>query len=294
LLAFLPYVIIGALSLVALAATGQDPFGAAPSLVAQFQQAMNAQTSNAASAAPTAGAALSDALSLVILVAMLVFTAWGIAALTVAAREAALGRPASARNCALEGWQRTRATFLALVISNAALLIVAFPGFLLALSLILAVFMPVKGQPPVPAGDTTPLLIMAGLLALATLAALAWLWPRLALAPTAAALGFPAPIRTGWLIARGGARRILFALLVVGALTTALTAGATWTQFISNGWSALLFVPIAQVIAAPLSALVHTLALYDQRLRHEGYSLFQKESVTPPSSASESQSALER
>jgi hypothetical protein len=123
---------------------------------------------------------------------------------------------------------------------------------------------------------------LASLTALLTLALLAWLWPRLALAPAAAALGIPAPIRTGWELARGGSWRIFLALLVVGGLTALLTGPATVAQFFSNGLAVLALIPLAQLVSAPLNALVRTLALYDQRLRREGYALFLAEGITPP------------
>jgi hypothetical protein len=146
----------------------------------------------------------------------------------------------------------------------------------------MVVVQPPPGTPAISPTTAAVIITLAVALALSTLALLAWLWPRVALAPTAAALGLPAPFRTAWGLARGGAWRILGALLAVGVLTAALTIPATLAQFYSDGLAAVLLIPLAQLVSAPLSALVRTLALYDQRLRREHYALFLQEGITPP------------
>jgi hypothetical protein len=282
LIVFLPNLALGALSVATSALSGQDPFAAAPNPLTQLQQALNGQTPATPTTTATPGDALAGLLSLIILAGTLVLTGWSVAALTVAAREADLGRPASALSCAREGWRRLWPALWALILTEAMLFTIAVLGLGFSLGLILAVVEPQPGTPPLPSSAGLVVSVMAGGLALLTLALLAWLWPRLALAPAAAALGIPAPIRSGWRLASGGAWRILLALLAVGVVTSALSIPAALSQFISNGWSALLIIPIAQMIVAPLSALVRVVALYDQRLRREGYTLFLSEAIQPP------------
>jgi hypothetical protein len=284
--AFLPNLALGALSVAISLLSGENPFVAAPNPFANLQQALSGQTPAPASTqAPTAADGLAGLLTLVALVGTLLVAGWTVAALTLAARDAALGRPISVMGCAREGWRRLWPTLSALIVTNAILFIIAIPGLGFSLGMILALVAPAPGEPSLPPGADVMAYVLAVGSAAVTLAMLAWLWPRLALAPTAAALGLPAPIRTGWLLARGGAWRILLALLAVGVATMVFTLPATLSQFYSNGLAVLALIPLAQLIAAPLNALVRTLALYDQRLRSEGYTLFQQEGVTPPTTS---------
>ncbi|HEU0028651.1 MAG TPA: hypothetical protein VFQ25_16205 [Ktedonobacterales bacterium] len=277
--ALLPNLALGGLTVAISLLSGEDPFVVTPNPLGAIWQAASGQAP-AVAATPTDS--LVGLLSLLSLVAGLIMTGWMVAALTLAARDAALGRPISVAGCAREGLRRLWPTLSALIITNVALLVVAFPGLVFSLGLVLAVVAPPVGAAPLPAGATPVAIVMAAGTALVTLALLAWLWPRLALAPTAAALGMFAPVRTGWTLARGGAGRIFAALLAVGVVTALFTAPAEFAQFYSTGLAALALIPIAQLIAAPLSALVRTLALYDQRLRREGYALFEREGIAPP------------
>ncbi len=278
LTAFLPNLALGGLTVAISVLRGEDPFAVTPNVIAQMQQAASGQTSTTTT--PNDG--LVGLLALLALVASLVVSGWTVAALTVAARDAALGRPISVAGCAREGWRRIGATLSALIITTMLFSIVAIPG-LVALAMIVELTVPSGSAIPSmsPSVEVIIIVLAAGMMVV-MLALLAWLWPRLALAPAAAALGMPTPIRTAWGLARGGAWRIFVALLAVGVVTTALTAPATLAQFYSNGLSALALIPLAQLFAAPLIALVRTLALYDQRLRREGYALFLHEGITPP------------
>ncbi len=287
--ALLPNLALGALSVAISLLSGENPFAAAPDPLTTLQQAMNGQTptTTTSTAAATPAEALAGLLALVALAASLLVAGWTVAALTVAARDATLGRPISVAGCAREGWRRLWPTLSTLIITNTMLLVVAIPGMGFSLGMILALVAPPAGTAPLPANEMAVAVALAAGTAAITLALLAWLWPRLAMAPAAAALGMPAPIRTAWSLARGGAWRILAALLAVGVVTTALTVPATLAQFYSNGLSVLALIPLAALIAAPLSALVRTLALYDQRLRREGYALFLQEGITPPARPAE-------
>lgn len=280
LAAFLPNLALGGLSVAISLLRGENPFAVTPDFFAQLQQVMNGQTSTTTTPAATPADTLAGLLALVLLVASLVAAGWTVAVLTVAARDAALGRPISVAGCAREGWRRVGATLSALIITSVLLLIVAIPG-LFSLALILALITP-SGSAVASPSVTLVIVILAVMMIVVMLALLAWLWPRLALAPAAAALGMPTPIRTAWNLASGGSWRIFAALLAVGVVIAALIVPATLAQFYMNGLSALVLIPLAQLFTAPLSALVRTLALYDQRLRREGYALFLHEGVKPP------------
>ncbi len=286
LAAFLPNLALGALAVAIAQLSGENPFAVTPNPFSGLLQPSNGQTPTA-TPAPTPTDALVALLSLIAVAATLLVAGWTVAVFTVAARDAALGRPISMGVCAREGWRRLWPTLSTLVVTNVILLFVAVPGLLFSAGVILALVAPPPGTQPLPAGAAPVAITMAVCSAAFTLALLAWLWPRLALAPTAAALGMTTPIRSAWLLTRGGAWRILLALLVVGVVTTVFTAPATLSQFYSSGPAVLALIPLAQLIAAPLSALVRTLTLYDQRLRSEGYALFQREGVTPPDQPAE-------
>lgn len=275
LVALLPNIALGGLSIAIAIISGQNPWAAEPNpLILQ-------DTTSAQTVTPD----IAQGLSVLALVAGLALAGWTAATLTVAARDVALGRPIAVFARAREGAQRLWPVISTLIITDVILLAIAIPGLGIALGMVLVVFQPPAGATPVT-GESAIVVVALGIgLALATLALLAWIWPRVALATTAAALGLPAPFRTAWGLAQGGAWRILGALLLVGAVTTALVVPATFAQFYSSGLAALLFIPLAQLVSAPLNALVRTLALYDQRLRREGYALFLEEGVIPPETA---------
>jgi hypothetical protein len=272
LVVLLPNVALGLLSIAVAVISGQDPWAAASNpLTTQPPTNTQPQPSD-----------MAQALTLIGLVAGLLLAGWTVATMTLAARDIALGRPLPIFARAREGAQRLWPVISTLIITNFILLAIAVPGLGFALGLILIVYQPTAQTPPISPSAAAVIVTLAVGLALSTLALLAWVWPRIALAPTAAALGMPTPFRTAWGLAQGGAWRILGALVAVGVLTAALLVPATLAQFASDGLSAVLLIPLAQLVSAPLTALVRTLALYDQRLRRERYALFLQEGVTPP------------
>ncbi len=289
IVAFLPNLALGALTVAISQLSGENPFAAAPNPLTQFQQAASGQTptTTTTSTAATPTDALVGLLTMAALVATLLVAGWTVAALTVAARDATLGRPISVAGCAREGWRRLWPTLSTLVITNVILLIIAIPGLGFSLGMILTLVAPPPGSTPLPAGSGPLVVALAAGSAVVTLALLAWVWPRLTLAPTAAALGMPAPIRSTWSLVSGGAWRVFAVLLAVAAITAVFSVPATLAQFFSNGLAELALIPLAQLIAAPLSALARTLTVYDQRLRREGYALFQQERVATPDQPAE-------
>jgi len=284
LVATLPSALTGLLDAIASALSGVNPLAGAPNPLPDFQQALNGQTATVATSAPTTtGSVALDAvvsvLSLAVVLLTLLIAAWSQAALSVGAREAALGRPISVRACAREGLARLWPTLWALVFLYFALGIIAIPGFALALAFALG---PLAPGANVPAADAPVFFIIAAVIAAGTLAIVAYLWTRFALYPTAAALGLPQPLRLSLQLTSSGKWRVFWALLVVTVAVSLLLIPASLSQFFSVALSTLALAPLAQLIAGPLGALIRVLTLYDQRLRREGYLLFMREGIAPP------------
>ncbi len=287
LVATAPAMAIALLNATVSALTGVNPLAPALNPLGMLQQAANGQTPSALTTPPTTTSSTLDIvislLSLLALLLSLLVAGWSHATLTIGAREATLGRPISLRACAREGFSRLWPTLWALVVLYTSLAIIAIPGFAIALSFALAPSAPGGLGVKLTTEDIVTLAIIAGLIAVATLAALAYLWTRLALYPTAAALGLPNPLRTSLSLTAFGWWRVFRSLIVVTLVASLLTGPAAAAQWISVAVAAVALSPVAQLIAGPLSALILVSILYDQRLRREGYALFLAENVgTPP------------
>ncbi len=267
---------------------GDNPLAGTPSLLPMLQQALNGQTpTNPTTTSATATTPLATFLSLaglVVAVLSLLVLGWSQATLTVGAREATLGRPINLRACAREGLSRAWATLMSLIVFYVLLFIVAAPGLGLALALALTPNVRTAGVQFTPA-DTTGFYVAAGLIAALTLAFLAYIWTRFALYPITTALGMPQPLRRSLALTAFGWWRVFAALLVITLFTSLFTVSANLAQFVSLALSAVALAPLAQLIAGPVGALVRVGIVYDQRLRREGYALFQQEGITQPSGA---------
>lgn len=283
----LPTMAIAALEAVVSALSGVNPLAGAPNPLDMLQQVANGQTPTttaATTAAPTSLDALLSLLSLVALVLSLLVAAWSQAAMTIGARDTALGRAVSVRACAREGLLRLWPTLWALFFLYGVLGLIAIPGFGLALALLLAPQAP-GSSAQFTAQDVTSFAVIAGIIAGVTILLVAYLWSRLALYPTAAALGLPQPLRQSLTLTSFGWRRVFGALLVVTLATSLLTLPASAAQLLSVALATIALAPLAQLVAGPLNALIRVVTLYDQRLRREGYALFQQEGIaTPPAS----------
>lgn len=286
-IATLPTAAVAALEAVVSALSGVNPLAGAPNPLDTLQQVMNGQTtaSTAPTAAPTSLDAIISLLSLAAVVLSLLVAAWSQAALTVGAREAALGRLVSVRACVREGATRLWPTLWALFFLYGVLGIIAIPGFGLALALLLAPHQK-STSAQFTAQEATAFAIVAGVIAAAIILVLAYLWTRLALYPTAAALGLPQPLRQSISLTSFGWRRVFWSLLVVTLAASLLTIPASAAQLLSVAVATIALAPLAQLIAGPLGALIRVVTLYDQRLRREGYALFQREGVPIPLAAS--------
>ena len=263
--AALPSAAIALLDALVSALSGVNPLAGAPNPLDTLQQMVNGQTPATTAPATTAATPLDTTIGLLSLIAVvltLLVAAWTQAALTVGAREVTLGKRLSIRACAREGLTRLWPTLWALFFLYGVLAIIAIPGLGLALA------------------------IMAGVITAITLMIVAYLWSRFALYPTAAALGLPQPLRVAFTLTAFGWWRVFSALLVVTLVTLALTLSASGAQLLSVAVAAVLLAPLAQLIAGPLGALIRVGVLYDQRLRREGYALFQQEGIAPPADAS--------
>ena len=181
------------------------------------------------------------------------------------------------------GLARLWPTLWALCFLYGVLGIIAIPGLGLALAFVLGPSDPgVTAQ--VTAQDTIVFSVIAGIIAVATLALVAYLWTRIALYPTAAALGLPQPLRLSLSLSSFGWWRIFWALLVVTLVASLLIIPAEAAQWVSVAVASVLLTPLAQLIAGPLGALIRVGVLYDQRLRREGYALFLQEGLAAPTS----------
>ncbi len=284
LVATLPSLLIGLLDALVAALSGVNPLAGAPIPLNTLQQIMNGQAATAPTTTTTATTPLDTLiglLSLTTVILSLLVAAWSQAALTVGAREATLGRPISARACAREGLTRLWPTLWALCFLYGVLGIIAIPGLGLALAFMLGPSEP-GAATQVTAQDTIVFFVIAGIIAVATLALVAYLWTRIALYPTAAALGLPQPLRRSLSLTASGWWRIFWALLVVTLVASLLIIPANAAQWLSVAVASVLLTPLAQLITGPLGALIRVGALYDQRLRREGYALFLQEGLAAP------------
>ena len=285
LVATLPMAGIAILDAIASALDGVNPLAGAQNPLDTIQQMASGQgaatTTSTATTTPTPLSTVIGLLALCALILTLLVAAWSQATLVIGAREATLGRPIAARACMREGLARLWPTLLALSLLYVALGVIAAPGLALALAFATAPGSPGSGIQFTPQLVTT-FGVIGGLIAAVTLLALAYVWSRLALYPAAAALGLPQPLRLSLALTGFGWRRVFAALLVVTLLTGALTLGANAAQLLSVAVATIVVAPLAQVIAAPLGALIRVVTLYDQRLRREGYALFMQERIAPP------------
>ncbi|MDE3228500.1 MAG: hypothetical protein KGO05_01365 [Chloroflexota bacterium] len=280
-----PAVIVGLLNAYIAALSGDNPLAGAPNPVDIFMQALNnpsAATATSATAAPTTLDTIVSLLTLAIIALLLIAGAWGQAALTVGAREAALGRPIAIGACARAGLARLWPTFWALAFLYGALGLVAIPGLGFALSFALA---PNTPEAHVAPSDAVAFYTIGGIIGALTLLLVAYLWSRFALYPTAAALGLPQPLRLSLTLTAFGWWRVFRALVVVTLVAAALTIPASAAQIYSAALAGVILSPLAQLFAGPINALIRVGALYDQRLRLEGFRLFISEGVTPPTAS---------
>lgn len=287
MVATLPSAVIALLDAVVSQVSGVNPLAGAPNPINTFLQVANGQTPATTSPATTPASPQDTAIGLLSLFAVvltLLVAAWTTAALTVGAREVTLGRPISIRMCAREGLSRLWPTLWALFFLYGMLAIIAIPGLGLALAFVLGPNEPGAGA-QITSADAVALAIIAGVIAAITLMIVAYLWSRFALYPTAAALGMPQPLRVAFALTSFGWWRVFVALLVVTLVTGGLTLAGSAVQLLSVAVATVLLAPLLQLVSGPLSALIRVGVLYDQRLRREGYALFQQEGVATPDAA---------
>lgn len=270
--------------------SGSDPLAPVPNPWNTLQDVLNGHTPIATTPATNAPVTGLDAMiglvGLLVAVFSLLAVGWAYAALTIAAREAALGRQVRVWVCARAGLSRAWATIIALFWLYALVGILLIPGLALALAFVLAPNTPNSGVQSTQA-DVTGFAVVAGLIAAMTLMGAAYVWTRFALYPTAAALGLPRPLRTTLLLTTFGWWRVFVSLAVVTLFAGVFTLAADASQLVSVALGTVLLAPLAQFIAGPLSALIRVGVLYDQRLRREGFALFTQEGVvTPPAPSS--------
>lgn len=284
--AVIPAILVGALNVVVSALSGENPLAGVPNPLAGLGQLTSGQLP--ATTAPTATAAspVDNAIALLSLLGLalaLVVAAWSYAALAIGAREATLGRRPRIGYCARLGLSRLWATLWALIALYFMLGIIAVPGLGFALGVL---FAPLQPGAAAQLGSTGVVVAMAlgVVIGVVTLVLLAYLWTRLALYPTAVALGMSQPIRVSLAYTTFGRWRVFWALLVVTVFASLFTIPANAAQLASLALATVILSPLAQLVAGPLGALIRVGTLYDQQLRREGYGLFLREGVVPPAS----------
>ena len=276
----LPAVVMGGLAVAIDMLRGVDPLAGRDALGQLLGGA-----DGAASASPAALPAYYELLTSLHFMLGLALDAWTLAALTIASRDALLGRRLSLRSSIGGGFSRLWRTLSATLLVILMVVVLSLPALFLAAvvaEVLSGIIVAVTGAAVASGTDLTPLGFVVAVIAMliAFLPVLA-LGVRLGLAPSLAALGYNDPIRRSLLLTRRHWWRTFGVLLLANiplliALLTELAA-----EYVSVGLASVVVRPLVLYFVAPLSALALTALIYDLRLRHEGYFVFMQEQVTP-------------
>jgi hypothetical protein len=230
--------------------------------------------------APPASQLVRDAALFAGLLALAaVFSAYATATLASAAREALLGRPPRVGASLAGGLRNLRPVLGATAALLLLLCVLIIPGFVcFELSLPSLSGLNFCADSTAFSGSAMTglsLYILGAGLLLAGGATFVILFFRLALAPYIAAtqrLATRASLAASWRLTRGFFWRTL-GLFVVLWLTTYLIGAALSLVALSLGdpLQSLIVLPLAQIVAAPLFALLWTAHVFDLRLRREGF-----------------------
>ena len=280
IVAFLPNLVMNGLQVALDAQRGIDPLAG--------HDVLSDLLNPSAGTSPTSGAAepsLYTLLTTLLGMLSLVLGAWTLAALTLGARDAVLGRRVSLKTSLASGFQRVwktlATTLLVILLLLGAALLALFLSIVIAMLLSIAA-LPFAGKAAMSSTQPSPLgiALVASAFVIAFLPVLA-LGVRLALAPSLAALGYDDPVRRSLLLTRRQWWRAFGVLLLVSlpALVGALAVLAA--QYVAVGLALVVVSPLVQLLVAPWLAVAHTALIYDLRLRREGYGVFMQERITP-------------
>jgi hypothetical protein len=212
-------------------------------------------------------------------------SAWQIACLAPAGRNAILGKPVAARSgLAVAARQFMRVLITTTVVFGGALL-----AFLIPLGLILLSAPPMERLQRTQATSASSagvdgatllaaFLACGGFLLLVAVAvAVPYLFIRLVFAPYLVAtdqtrqIGLRAALRQSWALTHRRWWHVALPLLAIWLIQTLLTAPLGNLELVSYPLELLLAVPLASAVLAPLNELTYIAVLYDLRLRREGY-----------------------
>jgi hypothetical protein len=209
-------------------------------------------------------------------------SAWQIACLAPAGRDAILGKPVAAR----AGLAVAVRLFARVLITSGVVFGGALLAFLIPLGLI------VLSAPPLERAQTTAttsanldgVTLLATVLAcggfvllLAVVAVVPYLFFRLVFAPYLVAIdqtsrmGLRAALRESWALTRRRWWHVAVPLIAIWLIQTLLTAPLGNLEVVSYPLELLFAVPLASAVLAPLNELTAIAVLYDLRLRRDGY-----------------------
>lgn len=209
-------------------------------------------------------------LGLLLILALIVTSAWQVAVFSDAARRALLGEPLDVRASLVAGVRRFVPVLLVtLALAGAVLVAVGVPtGLLLLVSAQV-------GPNPNTASLSVALSACLGLVWLVVGAgALAYGAGRLLLAPYLAAtqpLDPRSAIQASWRLTRGHWWHAVAPILVVGLVVLLVSSPVGEVELLSYALEMLLAQPLANAVLSPLLALAAVAVLGDLRLRAEGY-----------------------
>ena len=244
----------------------------------------------------------ADQLRIIALVALaasvlsIVFGAWQVGTLAVAARAAILGREVRIGDSLAGGFRRVFPVLGASILVGLVTLACFIPGFVLLIVLGIAGSLTASGFVS-SAAVAAPLIGCIVFLIFAACGVVALFFGiRLGYAPYAAGadpVGPGAAVARSWRYSRGGWWRTFGIVLILGIIVGLITAVIGQIQIVSVAASLLVATPLLAAVATPFAALGWMVLWYDLRLRHEGYAgVTQSSSVpaaTPPYGSSPSQ-----
>lgn len=231
------------------------------------------------------------------LVLSFIFGAWQIGALGIAARDAVLGRPIRIGGSLGGGLRR----FFAVLFTSLLYTLILLAGVLLIATLAsVVIFVLVVGAGLSARGGSAPSVLATGasfaggLLTecLASIAALMWIFyfqTRVGMAPYAAASERIGPFRAlglSWALTRGNVWRTFGVLVIISVVVGLVVNIAGQAGVVYPAVAYLVVVPLVQVFAAPLQAVMYLTLLYDLRVRREGYAaVAQQQALASPTAA---------
>lgn len=221
-----------------------------------------------------------------------IFSAWQVGALGIAARDAVLGRPVRI-GASLGGGLRR---LVAVLFTSLLYSLILLAGVLLVAALAAALFFVGVLGAGISAGSANAPIVataatVAGVLLVECLAVIVIvLWSyyfqtRLGMAPYAAASERIGPFRAlglSWDLTRRNFWRTFGVLVIIGLVVGLVVGIAGQAGVVYPAIAYLVVVPLVQIFAAPLQAVMYVTLLYDLRVRREGYAAVAQQQAPSP------------